>query len=158
MRYCFTAFTQLDFTTRVASLTLPPSAAFSRSQLTFQAGGLLLTWESQAENCVGFCSEAAQIPKCIWPQSLGLPRCSSQCILLISRISPHFQHLSSSQDLKCLLSGKASSSRIHPGSYSPSSIHPFSPCPNFPNLNRLCGEVQCPISLIMVNSVPRLFI
>lgn len=60
MRYCFTAFTQLDFTTRVASLSLPPSAAFSRSQLTFQAGGLLLTWESQAENCVGFCSEAAQ--------------------------------------------------------------------------------------------------
>lgn len=99
-----------------------------------------------------------EIPKCIWPQSLGLPQCLSQCILLISRISPHFQHLSSSQDLKCLLSGKASSSRIHPGSYSPSSIHPFSPCPSFPNLNRLCGEVQCPISLIIVNSVPRLFI
>lgn len=76
----------------------------TRSRLTFPAGRLLLAWDGQAESRVGWCCAAA--PGCqSWESWVKVHQHLSPPICLIFRIFPHFQDLSSRQDLHCLLFG-----------------------------------------------------
>ena len=146
----------------ISSLTLPPSATFTRSPLTFQAGRSLLTWDSQAENHVGFCCAAA----CSYLSGLtghGPWESPSICLnasrwspesLLTSSIFPPAKILTVFFQGPLLLSGKQFFLQDPSFQY----LLPPPPRPHFPNLNSLYAEAQCVISLLIVSSVPCLFI
>ena len=159
------AFTLLGVISHSCALTPPPSTTFARSQLAFQAGMSLLTWDSQVEHRVGFCCASAcsyTYLRCYWPWSRAVPQHLSQCISLMSAISAHFQHLSTSQDLHCLLSGTPPSfweAVLLPGPIlSVLTTHPqHHPCLHFASVNILCAQVQSAVSLLIVSSIPCLF-
>lgn len=96
-----------------------------------------------------------------WPKRLAVPWHLSPCMSLVSRIVPHFQHLSSRQDLNLFLfTSLLSETTSFGGAFL---FHPLfflgPQPPNFPNLSSLCAEAQHMTALqLLVQSHASLFI
>ena len=138
-------FTLLDYL-RLAHVLCHTVLAFIRIHLPFPAGRSLMAWDIWEKSGVSLHCAATHSYNswALLVRSLDVPLALSPCICpisTISRTSPHFQNLFSSQDLHLLLSRPPVSSQNHFFS---------SICPllsrlrahGFPSLNGLGTEAQ----------------